>query len=211
MSDPVSPPPRSSNVALIISLCVNLLLAGLIAIPLVRFAFHGPFFGRPPMGDALGPRVERVQMHQMLSPRTLMHAAPDKADKIRSVLDSHRERIDALRDQSMAARRKVMDIFGAAAFNQAAFDKALADMQAADGAFEREILKVVSETAGTLSPEERANAAKWRPFRGRGHWRHGGPGGDRDGMMGPQGPQPGGEPPDGPPEGRPGTPPEPQP
>lgn len=204
MSDPVSPPPRSSNAALIISLCVNLLLAGLIAIPLVRFAFHGPFFGRPPMGDALGPPgVERAQMHQMLSPRTLMHAAPDKADKIKAVLDTHRERIDTLRGQSMAARRKVMDVFGAAMFDQAAFDKALTDMQAADGAFEKEILKVVSETAGTLSPEERQNAAKWRSFRGRGHWRHGGPDGgpDRDGMMGPPGPQPGGEAPDGPPSG----------
>lgn len=170
MSD--SPSPRApSNAPLIISLCVNLLLAGLIVIPLVRFAFLGPMF-RPPMSDPLGPGMERGQMHQMLSPRMMIHAAPEKADKIKAVIDGHRGRIDELRGQSMAARRKVMDVFGAAKFDSAAFDKALTDLQAADAAFEKEILKVVSETAGTLTPEERQKAAQWhdRPMMFRGGW-----------------------------------------
>lgn len=193
MSDPVSRPSRSFNIALIISLCVNLLLAGIVAIPLVRFALYGPFFGRPPMHEPFAGGGERVQMHRMLSPRTLMHAAPAKAEQIRAVLDRHRSEIDKLRTQSMAARHKVMDVFGAPKFDQAAFDKSLADMQGADAAFEKEILKVVSETAGTLSPEERKAAAEWHPpmfGRGHGPWGHGGP--DRDGMMGPPGPPPGG-------------------
>lgn len=194
MSDPVAPR-APSNVPLIISLCVNLLLAGLIAIPLVRFALHGPMF-RPPMHDALGPGMERAQLHRMLSPRTLMHIAPDKVDKIKAVLDSHRGRIDELRAQSMTARRKVMDVFGAAKFDQPAFDKALADMQAADSAFEKEILKVVSETAGTLTPEERQKASQWRdhPMMFRHGWHH------EDRGMGDEPPPPGGpggEPPAG--------------
>lgn len=172
MSDTPSAP-RTGNLPLIISLCINLLLAGVIAIPLVRFAMHGPYFGGRMEHDALGPGPERAQMHQMLNPRALLFAAPDKSDQIRAVLRAHHDRVAQLRAQSMAARRKVIETFSAPQFDKAAFEKSLADMQAADIAFEGEILKVVSETAGMLSPEERRRAAAFHPrpemFRDRGH------------------------------------------
>jgi uncharacterized membrane protein len=192
MSESASPPSRS-NVALIISLCVNLLLAGIIVTAVVRFAMHGPWFGQR-MPDPLGASVERAELHQMLSPRLLMHIAPDKADNIRNIIDTHRARIDALRANSMAERRHVMDVFGAPTFDKVAFGKALARMRAADSVFEAEILQVVSETADTLTPEERQKAAAWR---GRGHgfghgmgWGHG-----RGHGRGNGGPPSGGEPP----------------
>lgn len=183
MSDQASPPPRS-NAALIISLCVNLLLAGIIAIPLVRFAMHGPMFGHGMPRDALGQSAERVQVHQALSPRTLMHVAPEKAAEIRGMIEAHRPRIEELRARSMAARRHVLDVFATRNFDKAAFEKALADMQVADSAFESEILKLASDAALTLTPEERERAIAWhgRGFRGPGYgmgWRHGrGHGGD---------------------------------
>lgn len=178
MSEPASPAPRS-NIALIISLCVNLLLAGVIVIPLVRFAMHGPIFGHR-MPDPLGQSPERVQVHMALSPRTMLHVAPEKSDEIRALIQTHRPRIDALRAESMAARRHVLDVFGAQNFDKAAFEKSVAQMQAADAAFETEILKLSTEAALRLSPEERQQAAAWhrRGFeRGPGDrgqwWRHG--------------------------------------
>ncbi len=196
MSDPISPAPRS-NTALIISLCVNLLLAGVIAIPLVRFAMHGQAFGHR-MPDPLGQSPERVQVHMALSPRTMLHVAPEKSDEIRALIQTHRPHIEALRAQSMTARRHVLDVFGAQNFDKVAFEKAVAQMQVADAAFETEILKLSTEAALVLSPEERQRAAAWHR-RGFDFGRHGGSGwrherGDDDP------PQPHGPPPPPPPQ-----------
>ncbi len=199
MSDTASHPGRS-NVALIISLCINLLLAGVIVMALLRFAVHGPLFGgRVPI--PAGPGAGRAQMHQTLSPRLLMHVAPEKSDEIRALVHAHRARIDALRADSMAARRAVMDAFTASRFDKAAFEKALTHMQAADAALETEILKVVSDAALTLTPEERQRAATFRSLGhgfGEGHgrrWRHGRGGRARDLPPPPPPPPPGQEPP----------------
>lgn len=195
MSD--TPPPRS-NAPLIISLCLNLVLAGIIAMALMRFAMHGPFFGHGGP-DPLGQSPERAQVHMALSPRTMMHIAPEKADTIRTLIQAHRGRIEALRGEAMTARRHVLEVFGAQNFDKAAFEKSVAQMQTADAAFEAEILKLATETALTLTPEERQRAAAWR---GRGHgrdgrgegrgmrWRHG-----HDGDEPPPGPPPGAPPP----------------
>jgi uncharacterized membrane protein len=174
---------------------LNLVLAGIIAMALVRFAMHGPFFGHGP-SDPLGQSPERVQVHMALSPRTMMHVAPEKADEIRSLIRTHRSRIDALREESMAARRHVLDVFAASNFDKATFERSVAQMQSADTAFETEILKLATETALTLTPEERQKAAAWRGHRGPGHgmdWRHG-PAHDGD-----EPPPPGQQTPPGPP------------
>jgi uncharacterized membrane protein len=193
MSDPTVVRPRSNHLPLIISLCVNLLLAGVIAIPLVRFAMYGPMFGRPMMHDVMGPGSERNQVHQMLSPRALMYAAPEKTDSIKTVLRAHHDRIAQLRTDATAARRKVIEAFSAQQFDKAAFEKSLAGMQAADAAFESEILRTVSETVALLSSDERRKAMEFRPrppmFGDHGRrWGHG----DRDRGDGPP-PPPGGE------------------
>ncbi len=129
-----------------------------------------------------------------------MSVAPEKSDEIRGLIRAHRPQIEALRERSIAVRRHVLDVFTAKNFDKAAFEKSLAEMQAADSAFEGEILKLASEAAQTLTPEERQKAAAWRGhgFRGNGHgmgWRHGrGYGG-------------GGPPPDQEPPGQPPPPP----
>ena len=166
-------PPRRSNVALIVSLCVNLVLAGVIVMAVFRFAMHRPMF--PPAGP-LGPAAEqRVQVHQILVPHLLMRAAPEKADALRDVVKNHRARIKALRADSQAARLDVLHLYTAPAFDRPAFDKALARMQAADTALTTEALKVASDSGALLSPEERKKAAEWQPHaRGFGTgWQHG--------------------------------------
>jgi uncharacterized membrane protein len=200
MSDPTVVRPRANHLPLIISLCVNLLLAGVIAIPLVRFAIYGPHFDHHFMHDPLGPSPERARLQTMLSPRALFTAAPEKADRFKAVFRAHHERVMQLRQNSMAARRKAIEVFSAPQFDKAAFDKALVDMQAADNTFESEILKVVSESAAMLSPDERRKAIAFRPEppmfgdHRRGEWGRG----DRDRPDGPPRPGepgPGGQPP----------------
>lgn len=193
MSDPTVVRPRANHLPLIISLCVNLLLAGVIAIPLVRFAMYGPRFDHHFVHDPMGSSPERAQVHQMFSPRALFNAAPEKSDQLKAIFRAHHERVMQLRSDSTATRRKVIEAFSAQPFDKAAFDKALAGMQASDTAFETEILKVVSETASVLTPEERRKAAEFQPRRpmlgdhDRGEWRRE----ERDHPDGPPSSEPG--------------------
>jgi uncharacterized membrane protein len=172
MSD-VTHPDGRWNIALIVSLCLNFLLAGVILTAVLRFSMHRPEpLPPPPMAAGL----ERGQMHAMLSPRTLMRVAPEKRDAIFAVIGKHHGRIDALRAGSMAARQEVMRRFSQDKLDRPALDKALAQMQQADAALETEILSIVSETAIVLTPQERRAAAE-AAKHGRGHgfgmgWRH---------------------------------------
>ena len=167
-------PPRRSNIALIVSLCVNLVLAGVNVMAVFRFVMHRPMFVPPaPMGSM----AERVQVRQILAPRLLMRAAPEKTDAIRDVVRTHRDKIEALRAASAAARREVLRLYTMPAFDRPAFDKALVRMQAADAALATEALKVASEAGALLSPEERKKAAVPRDHGFGGAWQHhdGGP------------------------------------
>lgn len=156
MSDSAAPR-KESNVALIVSVCLNFLLVGLIVTAVVRLSVVYPIFGRG-MGGFEGAHI-RGQMHQMLSPHMLMHAAPDKAEAIHGVIDAHGARIDALRQAALDARQDVMRVFTAPRFDKAAFERAVARLQSADAALEGEVLKIVEESAETLTPEERRAAA----------------------------------------------------
>lgn len=166
--------PHRSHLLLIISLCVNLVLAGVIAMALVRFMWF-----RPPLPVEGPPLPDRVSARQVLAPRFLMHLAPDKAGTIRDIARAHRDRFEALRAEAVAARRDVLRIYGAPVFDKAALEKAVARMQAADGAVEGEVLKLAVETGAVLSADERKHVAEWRGhgmggFGLRGHGpRHG--------------------------------------
>ena len=181
-----SAPRGGWNVALIISLCLNCLLAGVIVMAVLRFTMIRPLFAPEapavPPGAGMGRGLWQMQP---LSPHTMIGVAPGKTGQIRAILDAHREQVHALRQSSFEARRETWRLFSAPDFDQAAFDKSLAKLQSADAALETEILKVVSESAATLSPEERramADApAEWGRGRGHGHghgrghgWRRGG-------------------------------------
>lgn len=186
MSEPAAP---RSNIALIVSLCVNLLLAGVIAMAVFRFIAHQQdrYLPQemPPQQQSKQP-AERAQVRQLLSPKFLSHLAPQKADQIQDIVDSHREKLDHLKVEANAARREVLTIFAAPTLDQPALEKALARTQAADAKIETEIMKVAAEVAAKLSPEERKKAADWR-----GH-HFGGPMGwhpDHDGAR--PGPRPG--------------------
>ena len=158
----ISPPPGRTgwNIALIVSVCLNLVLAGVIAMAVYRFAGHPPPFGH---GGPMGGMADRVQVRQIMSPRILSHVAPAKADAIHAAAGPHRARLDPLRAAATAARREVLRLYAAPVFDKPAFDAALAKLQAADAALEIEVFKMASDTAAVLSPEERHKALEWQP------------------------------------------------
>jgi len=159
MSDPV-PAAKPSNVALIASLCLNLILIGVIAMGAWR-AYQAP--PPPPMEpDGFFP------MH------ALMRLAPDKADAIHKILDAHRDRLRALHEAAMKARADAHAEIADPNFNQAKFDAALVRVQVADQAFESELLKMISECVAQLSPEERKAVAEHHAQHPGTRWhRHG--------------------------------------
>ena len=164
------PAPRT-HTALIVSLCVNLLLAGVIAMAAVRHFTEQP---EPPVAAAPVQPPERGQMRQLLSPRFLSHVAPDQAVKIRDIVDAHREKLDHLKVEANAARREVLTLFGAPVLDKDALVKALARTQLADAAVETEVMHISAEIAPILPPAQRKQAADWH-----GHHMMGG-----GGMMG---------------------------
>jgi Spy/CpxP family protein refolding chaperone len=171
---PIPPPERPRrNVALIISISVNLVLAGVIAMAVARFAYHGPIFhGHHGAGWSIGgPRsgpggIERQQVRQLMSPWVLVRAAPDKADALRALAKAHRPEIDNLRDAAATARHEVVRLYTADELDRPAFEKALAHMQATNAALEIAVLKATAETSVILTAEQRRAVIAPQPPRG---------------------------------------------
>lgn len=168
-----APASGKSHVALIISLCVNLLLVGVILMAFVRMHFFAPPFGPGMMdGHGRGHGMMLWQTQQALTPQAFLHAAPAKSDKIRSIMGAHHPRVRDLSMSSIDARKEALRVFAAPNFDKSAFDQSLAHVLSADAALEKEILSVVSESAGTLSPEERRAVAAEREHHDGGMWHH---------------------------------------
>jgi len=148
----------TASIALIVSLCVNLLLAGVIATAAVRFFHHPPL---PPGPFSLQP-PERAQLRQLLSPRFLSHMAPEQGEKIRAIVDAHRATLDRLKSEANAGRREVLMRFAAPNVDKDGLVKALARTQIADAAVETEVMRICAEIAPILTPEQRKKAADWR-------------------------------------------------
>jgi Spy/CpxP family protein refolding chaperone len=180
----ILPPARPRwNVALIVSLCINLLLAGVIATAVVRFTWHHPMFpiGGPMGGGPMQGQLERQQVHQIMSPRVLMHVAPDKQDALRAVMNAHHDRLEPLKADALNARREVVRLYTAPSYDKPAVDAALARVQAADAAFEVEMLKIAAEAGAVLTPEERQKVIESQPHdHGGPGWHHHGVGEPRD-------------------------------
>ncbi len=152
MSDTVAPERRKPSVALIVSLCVNAALIGLIAIALLRG------FG-PPQREPGG----------VLSAHALMRMVPKERDKIQPILQAHRARMRELRAAATEARAASFALLAAKAFDAAAFEKSLVRVQSADAPLEAETMELTADAVAVLTPEERADVAA-KLHRPRGSW-----------------------------------------
>jgi uncharacterized membrane protein len=147
MSDPAAAPKRQPSVLLIVSLCLNLALIGLIAITYMRT-------GMPHFAGHEG-REGKVT----LSAQALMRMVPSEEAKIKSILDAHRKQLRELRQHAIQARGEAFSLLEAHTFKADDFAKSLAAVQSADAALETETMKVTAESVAVLTPAEREAVA----------------------------------------------------
>jgi Spy/CpxP family protein refolding chaperone len=126
-------------VALIVSVCVNLLLAGVM----IGGRWHGP-----------GPWWKDI---------------PEEARAVmKQAFDAHKAEFDARRDAVRQARLKVADILKADPIDQAALDQSLVELSQASQSIQQLGNTMMVEVAKQLPPELRAQMAdRWAQDRFR--------------------------------------------
>jgi Spy/CpxP family protein refolding chaperone len=144
MSETSVTPKRQPSVLLIVSLCLNLALIGLIAITVMRTGWH---------------RLERHEGKISLSAQSLARMVPAEQTKIQAIIDAHRKQMHALRRQAMLARVDSFRLLEARNFNADEFAKSLASVDAADAALEAETMAMTAQAVAILTPQERADIA----------------------------------------------------
>lgn len=135
---------RQPSVLLIVSLCLNVALIGLIAIAAMRFQ------------DAFQMKGHKRE----LSPQALMRIVPAERDKLQTIVDTHRPRLRELRAAAMNAREASLRILASHDFQPEAFERSLAAVEQADAAFQSEIVKETAESVAMLTPQERQAVAQ---------------------------------------------------
>jgi len=143
MSDPAQSPKHQPNVLLIVSLCLNLALIGLIAIAYMRTGTHD-FTGHE-------GRAGKVT----LSAQALMRMVPAKETTIQEIVDARRKNLRELRKNAVRARVEAFRILESRDFKADEFAKALAAVQNADAALEAATMKMTAESVAVLTPAER--------------------------------------------------------
>ena len=125
--------------ALIVSVCVNLLLAGLMIGG--RWHHGGPWW----------------------------REVPEEAQPVmKQVFESHKAEFDAHRESVRQARQKVAEILKADSIDQAALDQAMAELSQQSQAIRQLGNTMMIEVAKQLSPELRAQVAdQWAKDRFR--------------------------------------------
>ncbi len=144
---------------LIVSLLVNMLLAGL-------FVGH-MLAGRPGQGDH-PPRLNEGEIA-----RTIVRAAPDsERAEIRRAFRSTWAETRQLRKDRKEARRRVNEAMVAEDYNVEEMQSAFAAMRDADAALQSQIQTLLANRLGALEPEQRrvlAEAIQRHDRRGPGH------------------------------------------
>jgi uncharacterized membrane protein len=155
--DTTAAPPRRRNVLLIVSLCLNVTLAAMIAIGITN-------------------AMQRNRLHAFaggpLSPQALMaEVDPAQRPKIQAVIDRHAARIKELRIESVQARGAAFRVFAEPSFTPQEFSLALERVRAADTAWQDETAKMTAESVAQLTPQERQAIAQKIRERARPGWR----------------------------------------
>jgi Spy/CpxP family protein refolding chaperone len=126
--------------ALIVSLCVNLLLGGMM----------------------LGGRWHDGPRH----PRLLTSVPEEARPMVKEVFESHKAEFDTHRDAIRQARMKVADLLKADSIDQAQLDQALTELSQQSQAMRQFGLQVMVEIAQKLPPDLRREMAdQWAKDR----------------------------------------------
>jgi len=144
MSTSEAPVGQRPSLLLIVSLCLNLALIGVVGVMIWRA-----------QGREFGPREPRPG----LSAQRLMRMIPSEAPKIEAIVAGHRLRLRELRGAAMRARAESFRLLTEPDFDSAAFARSLTVVQTADAALETETMKLTADSVAALTPEERALVA----------------------------------------------------
>ena len=139
-----APVRQKPSLLLILSLCLNVALLGVVGVTLWRTN-----------EQELEPRAPRAG----LSAQMLMRLVPAEKTRIEAILLQHRPHLHELRSEAMRARVEAFRLLTESHFDSAAFAKSLADVQTADAALEAETMTITAESVAALTPQERALAA----------------------------------------------------
>ena len=138
-------PRRCWRMALIASLAVNLLLAGVVGVWAVRPMFRGP----PPP-----PEFGRVLEH-------MTHRLNESdATILKHAYDEHRDEMNRLTGDVRDSRQKVRRVLQTDPFDPAALKVAMDEVRAARSAVEEAIQDVMRSGAAAMSPEGRHTLAR---------------------------------------------------
>jgi uncharacterized membrane protein len=133
-------PSHGRSILLVVSLCFNLALVGLVVVGFTR-AVGGGFIAQP--GGALAPAAIARGLPQ------------DEQDRIRAILAGHQEGMRAARRAAQRARREAFRVFAAPDYKADGFAKALDAVREADGRLEDQAIARLLDTINTLTPAER--------------------------------------------------------
>lgn len=136
---------RRWRAALVISLALNLFLAGLIGVWVLK-----PIFTRPPAQ----PEVERIIDRMAGRLQT-----PD-AVVLRGIYDRQRDTLSALSTHLREARARMRASLRAEPFDAAALQKSMDDVRNARMEFMKALEGIVMESARTMSPNGRRALAR---------------------------------------------------
>ena len=154
---------RWLGIALVASLCLNLIVAGAVA---------SSYWSLRRSGEGGGGRAEGGGANFGRFAQTL---PAERRAAVRTVAAEARKSIAPLRQQARLAREDVNRIIAAEAFDKEKLAAAhLAEIEA-EAAVRKAVSRVVVEVVSELTPQERVSFVRWRETRptGRGP-RHGG-------------------------------------
>ena len=134
---------QKASLLLIVSLCLNVALLGVVGVMLWR------------SNEQPEPRAPKAG----LSAQMLIRLVPAEKTKIEAIVLQHRPHLHELRSEAMRARVEAFRLLTETNFDSAAFAKSLARVQAADAAFEAETMTITAESVAALTPQERALVA----------------------------------------------------
>jgi uncharacterized membrane protein len=145
MSDTGAARPRGVSTLLLVSLCFNFFLAGIVFLGALRAIEHGQM---------------PIPVRQFLMPHAVRLLLPEnEQSKLDSVVAAHHDALAKDRKAVIDARDAAFRDYDAADFDAAKFAADLEKVRAADSILEEEALKTMAETAAKLTPQERRMVA----------------------------------------------------
>jgi uncharacterized membrane protein len=159
----MSEPRRGFSALLIVSLCVNFFLAGIVVLGTLR---------------AIQRAHAAVPVRQLLMPQAVKLLLPSgEQGKLDGIIAVHKEALNRYRDAAVETRAIAFREYESRDFDGAKFAADLEAIRAADSSLEDEALKSMAETAAKLTPQERQTVADHLKHElWAAHWKEGRPG-----------------------------------